>query len=104
MAASSDLDVVHDPLFAMAERLVVSPATGPFRPVEHFASSAPTLEANTSTARPLIHVAVGELIGWAGGTEIRSPFAGSLEGIIVLAGERVVGGQPVAWLRADLEV
>lgn len=104
LTASSDLDVGHDPLFAMAERLVVSPATGPFRPVDHFAGSAPTLEGSSSTSRPLIHVVVGELIGWAGETEIRSPFAGSLEGIIVLAGERVVGGQPVAWLRADLEV
>jgi [acyl-carrier-protein] S-malonyltransferase len=102
--AAIDLDVGHDPLFRMAERLVVSPATGPFRPVEHFAGSAPTLERSTTSARPLLQVAVGELIGWAGETEIRSPFAGSLEGIIVLAGERVVGGQPVAWLRADLEV
>ena len=90
-------------LFAMAERLVVSPATGPFRPVETFAGAAPTIGGGTAGGRSSLRVAVGELIGWAGETEIRSPFSGSLEGIIVLAGERVVGGQPVAWLRADQE-
>jgi [acyl-carrier-protein] S-malonyltransferase len=104
IAAAVEAEVRHDPLFRMAERLVVSPATGPFRPVEHFASAAPTLEAGTAKARSLQHIAVGDLIGWAGEYEIRSPFSGSLEGIIVLAGERVVGGQPVAWLRSDLEV
>ena len=36
-----------------------------------------------------VQVAVGELIGLVGETEIRSAFAGTLEGIIVLAGERV---------------
>jgi [acyl-carrier-protein] S-malonyltransferase len=91
-------------LFAMAERLVVSPATGPFRPVETFAGAAPTIGGGTTSGQSALRVAVGELIGWAGETEIRSPFSGSLEGIIVLAGERVVGGQPVAWLRADQEV
>ena len=53
--------------------------------------------------RTVLHVGVGDLIGWAGDFEIRSPFSGTLEGIIVLEGERVVGGQPVAWLRADQE-
>jgi biotin carboxyl carrier protein len=87
----------------MTERLVVSPATGQFRPVEAFESAAPSLGGGALIERVVLHVGVGELIGWAGETEIRSPFAGSLEGIIVLAGERVVGGQPVAWLRADQE-
>jgi biotin carboxyl carrier protein len=48
-----------------------------------------------------IQIRVGDLVGWAGATEIRSSFAGSLEGIIVLPGERVVSGQPVAWLRVE---
>jgi hypothetical protein len=57
-------------------------------------------------ARPLadaIHIRVGDLIGWAGAAEIRSAFAGTLEGVLVLPGERVVPGQPVAWLRAYVE-
>jgi [acyl-carrier-protein] S-malonyltransferase len=45
-------------------------------------------------------VEVGGLIGLVGDTEIRSAFAGSLEGVLVLPGERVTAGQPVAWLRA----
>jgi [acyl-carrier-protein] S-malonyltransferase len=93
-----------DPLFRMSERLVVAPATGPFRPTDEFAIAAPTLGGGSLVERPTLRVAVGELVGWAGEHEIRSPFAGTLEGIIVLAGERVVGGQPVAWLRADEEV
>ena len=104
LAAPVEAVAKPQPFFAMAERLVVSPATGPFRPVEQFAASAPSLGGGIAPERPELRVAVGELIGWAGETEIRSPFAGSLQGIIVLAGERVVGGQPVAWLRADQEV
>ena len=84
--------------FVMAERLIVAPATGPFRPVADFINAAPTL-STTETRRENIAVNVGDLVGWAGETEIRSPFAGELQGIIVLAGERVVTGQPVAWLR-----
>jgi [acyl-carrier-protein] S-malonyltransferase len=89
--------------YAMTERLVVSPSTGRFRPVEAFAASAPTLDLarGDAAAAAEIVIAVGELIGWAGESEIRSPFAGTLQGIIVLAGERVVAGQPVAWLRAS---
>ncbi len=84
--------------FVMAERLIVAPATGPFRLVPEFVDAAPTL-STTETRRENIAVGVGDLVGWAGETEIRSPFAGELQGIIVLAGERVVTGQPVAWLR-----
>jgi [acyl-carrier-protein] S-malonyltransferase len=108
MLTASDLlgaaEVRADPLFQMTERLVVASATGPFRPVEQFASAAPTLGGGPPVGeRIVLHVGVGDLIGWAGESEIRSPFSGTLEGIIVLAGERVVGGQPVAWLRADQE-
>ena len=88
--------------FLMTERLIVSPATGPFRPVAEYSSAAPTLgsaSGTLATTRAVLSVGVGDLVGWAGETEIRSPFAGSLEGIIVLDGERVVTGQPVAWLR-----
>jgi [acyl-carrier-protein] S-malonyltransferase len=88
--------------YAMTERLVLSPATGKFRPVESFAAASPSL-SDESRVASLIEVSVGALIGWAGETEIRSAFAGTLEGIIVLEGERVVAGQPVAWLRSQVQ-
>ena len=47
-------------------------------------------------------IEVGGLIGLVGGTEVRSAFPGTLEGVLVLAGERVTRGQPVAWLRAPV--
>jgi [acyl-carrier-protein] S-malonyltransferase len=84
--------------FFMSERLIVSPSTGPFRAAADFVSASPTLDANGQPPEGLA-VHVGDLIGWAGEVEIRSPFGGDLQGIIVLSGERVVSGQPVAWLR-----
>jgi [acyl-carrier-protein] S-malonyltransferase len=85
--------------YPMTERLVVAPATGKFRPAERFVDAGPSL-SGSSEADQSPQVAVGELIGWAGDCEVRSAFAGTLEGIIVLQGERVVAGQPVAWLRS----
>lgn len=85
--------------YEIFERMIVSPATGPFRPVEAYAHAAPKLSVAAEENDPL-HIAVGDLIGWAGTSEIRSAFAGRLAGLLVLPGERVVHGQPVAWLRA----
>jgi pyruvate/2-oxoglutarate dehydrogenase complex dihydrolipoamide acyltransferase (E2) component len=48
-------------------------------------------------------IEVGDLLGLVGDTEVRSAFAGTLEGVLVLAGERVSRGQPVAWLRAPIQ-
>jgi [acyl-carrier-protein] S-malonyltransferase len=87
--------------YEMTERLLVSPATGPFMPSAQFAPAMPQLLSPTEV--PPIEVAVGDLVGHAGETEIRSAFAGELKGIIVLSGERVVTGQPVAWLRVRSE-
>lgn len=94
--------------YQMVERLIVSPATGRFRPEDEYAGAMPKLGrlATPAEAPPEIHVSVGDLIGWAGESEIRSAFAGALAGVLVLPGERVVHGQPVAWLRVtpnDLE-
>ena len=88
--------------FLMVERLIISPGTGPFRPTDAFAAAAPRLpgRAADEPGDRVVHVAVGDLVGWAGKTEIRSSFAGTLAGVLVLAGERVLHGQPVAWLRA----
>ncbi len=86
--------------FHMTERLVVSPAVGLFEPAAGLNGYLPGA-AGRSTSPVLIQV--GGLLGSVGTTEVRSAFAGSLEGVLVLAGERVTRGQPIAWLRAPIE-
>lgn len=71
------------------ERLVVSPATGLFSPLEDGAID------------PESPIEVGTLLGRVGETEVRSPFAGILMGTLAIAGERITSGQPIAWLRAQ---
>jgi [acyl-carrier-protein] S-malonyltransferase len=71
----------------VSERLVISPAAGIFQP----ATDSPAIEG------PL---EVGTLLGTVGTTEVRSPFAGQLMGVLTHPGERVQTGQPIAWLRA----
>jgi [acyl-carrier-protein] S-malonyltransferase len=99
--------------FSITERLVVSPSTGLFQPVEEMMGVTPAMRRNgsngghsaspspTSTTAPnaAISVEVGDLIGHVGEREVRSAFSGILEGVLVLPGERVVSGQPVAWVR-----
>ncbi len=67
------------------ERLVVSPATGIFQPRTNLATG--------------VQVAPGELVGHVGNVEVRSAFAGSLQGVLAMSGERVNTSQPIAWLR-----
>lgn len=71
-------------LFA-TERLVVSPAAGLFTPVGGIDDGAA--------------IAVGDVLGYVGGAEVRSPFAGILQSYIAVVGERVAAREPVAWLR-----
>jgi biotin carboxyl carrier protein len=35
------------------------------------------------------------------GQEVRSPFAGSIVGVLAESGERVTASQPIAWLRTS---
>lgn len=84
-------------LFEMTERLIVSPAVGLFEPAAGLNGYLPGSGAPGGES---VFIEVGELLGLVGGTEVRSAFSGSLEGVLVLAGERVTRGQPVAWLRA----
>ena len=91
----------HDQL---AGRLVVvvSPGAGPFQPAPSVAHATPQLAALRNSEDPATsepEVQVGELIGWVGGEEVRSGFAGTLGGLLVISGERVMSSQPVAWLR-----
>jgi [acyl-carrier-protein] S-malonyltransferase len=71
----------------VSERVVVSPAAGVFEP-----PAAGALDTGAC-------VEVGQLLGSVGQAEVLSPFAGALMGMLALPGERVMGGQPVAWLR-----
>jgi [acyl-carrier-protein] S-malonyltransferase len=71
-------------LFA-TERLVVSPAAGIFRPVDDMSEGVP--------------VEPGQLVGTVGEQDVRSPFAGTIMGVLAVQGERVASSQPIAWLR-----
>jgi [acyl-carrier-protein] S-malonyltransferase len=67
------------------ERLVVSPAAGLFEPDDRLREGSELLP--------------GQILGRVAGQDVRSPFAGSVVGVLALAGERVTASQPVAWLR-----
>jgi biotin carboxyl carrier protein len=76
----------------VSERLIISPCAGIF--------DVPSGPAGTSAGPPGALVEIGDLLGLVSGTEVRSPFAGELMGVIAHPGERVQPGQPIAWLRA----
>ena len=91
----------HGERLTTAVRLVVSPAAGIFQPAQ---LSAPAPGAPLRGQAPAGEAAgtpveVGALLGTVGSVEVRTPFAGQLTGFLALAGERLVAGQPVAWLR-----
>lgn len=74
-------------LLYAVERLIVSPTTGVLAPV-----------TDLTVGNPIDR---GQLVDSVGNTEVRSAFAGSLQGLLALAGERVNTSQPLAWLRAS---
>jgi [acyl-carrier-protein] S-malonyltransferase len=82
LAAAAHHDGEH--LFA-AERLVVSPAAGVFTPAHDVAEGQ--------------HIEQGRVVGHVAGHEVRSPFHGTVKGLLAVAGERLTRSQPVAWLR-----
>ncbi|MHB8189555.1 MAG: ACP S-malonyltransferase [Ferrimicrobium sp.] len=69
-----------------AERLIVAPVGGVFSPV-------------IDDSKPGFRIEVGQVVGAISNTQVRSPFAGELQGMVAVPGERVVIGQPLAWLR-----
>jgi [acyl-carrier-protein] S-malonyltransferase len=71
-------------LFA-SERLVVSPAAGVFVPAGDVAEGQ--------------HIERGRVVGHVAGHEVRSPFHGTVKGLLAVAGERLTRSQPIAWLR-----
>lgn len=69
----------------VAERLVVAPAAGVFKPVAGLVEG--------------VRIEVGSIIGHIGEVEVRSPFAGILQNFIAHDGERLALREPVAWMR-----
>jgi [acyl-carrier-protein] S-malonyltransferase len=115
IATPSDLDALMERLIAtsrrtvtshdqMVGRFVVSPATGPFEPAANIAHATPQLAGIESGEAPVddVELHVGDLVGWVGDVEVRSAFDGTLGGLLVIAGERVMASQPVAWLRVGV--
>ena len=66
--------------------MVVSPGAGVFAP--------------HAIAEPGQAISRGEVLGTVADEEVRSPFAGTIMGVLALDGERVTQAQPIAWLRA----
>ncbi|MFZ0666580.1 MAG: ACP S-malonyltransferase, partial [Acidimicrobiales bacterium] len=88
-----------------SERVVVAPAAGVFQPDPALEAPHPgrqgTLAPGAGEAKgavPKYPIAVGDLLGTVGSEDVRTPFAGQLVAFIAHPGERVVKGQPVAWL------
>ena len=72
-----------------SERIVVSSSVGIFVPYPEIGLKD--------------RVEVGSELGEVSGEKVRSPFAGTLSGYLASEGQRVIIGQPVAWLRTKLE-
>ena len=89
-----------------SERVIVSPTPGVFEPDVHLAALESTALAEATAApgsgagtEPGSLLAVGDRVGTVGLTDVRTPFAGILVRWLAVRGERVVEGQPVAWIR-----
>ena len=90
-----------------SERVIVSPAPGVFEPEVQLAALESTALAEATAApgsgqgtEPGSVLAVGDRVGTVGLTEVRTPFHGILVRWLAVRGERVVEGQPVAWIRS----
>lgn len=83
-----------------SERVVVSPAAGIFRPDD----GLDPMEANPlarcgDKESGAAAIEVGDRIGAVGAMDVRTSFAGTIVRWLAVEGERVVEGQPVAWVR-----
>jgi len=86
--------------------VVVSPAPGVFEPEATLAALEATALAEATAApgsgagvEPGSLIAVGDRVGTVGLVDVRTPFDGILVRWLAVRGERVVEGQPVAWIR-----
>jgi len=88
-----------------SERVVISSAAGTFTPTPGLRAPGPGAMslAGAEGGGGNSLVAVGDLLGTVGATEVRTPFAGVVVGFLAHPGERVAAGEPVAWLRVQAE-
>lgn len=91
-----------------SERVIVSPSAGVFEPEIELAALETTALAAATAApgagagtEPGSILAVGDRVGTVGTIDVRTPFEGVLVRWLAVRGERVVEGQPVAWVRAS---
>ncbi len=83
-------------VLSVAERVIIAPVSGRFRPVPKTTSEP----VRHTTSEPVLEEQViGFIDGSGHSTPVLSAFTGSLIGMLAHAGERVREGQPVAWLR-----
>jgi [acyl-carrier-protein] S-malonyltransferase len=89
-----------------SERVIVSPTAGVFEPDVLLAALESTALAEATAAPGSGHgsdpgslLSVGDKVGTVGLTDVRTPFDGILVRWLAVRGERVVDGQPVAWIR-----
>jgi [acyl-carrier-protein] S-malonyltransferase len=91
----------------VTERVVVSPCAGIFRPEESVVAPGMGLLPGTSERHPAAatsqRLAVGDLVGHVGVTEVRTPFAGKVSRWLAASGDRLHPGQPVLWLSSHQE-
>ena len=73
---------------AVAERMIVAPVVGIFRP--HEVADGVELQAGDE---------IGVVEGPGTSCPVLSPFDGTLMGMLAHPGERLRPGQPIAWLR-----
>jgi biotin carboxyl carrier protein len=81
--------LTHGEGLLVPERMIVAPSVGVFRPLDDVDEGALVDEGQT----------IGHLDGPGTSTPVLSPFSGRLVAMLVLRGERLREGQPVAWLR-----
>ena len=79
---------LHGERLAVPERMIVAPAVGVFRP--HGVDEGVTVDEGDE---------IGIVEGPGTRCPVRSPFRGTLMGMLAHPGERLREGQPVAWLR-----
>jgi len=79
---------LHGERLTVPERMIVAPGVGVFAPTTIDEGS--TIECGDI---------VGELVGPGTRVAVRSPFRGTIMGMLAHPGERLREGQPVAWLR-----
>ncbi|HEX9467092.1 MAG TPA: hypothetical protein VGA11_01660 [Acidimicrobiia bacterium] len=81
--------LTHGEGLLVPERMIIAPSVGVFRPLDNIDDGVLVDKGQT----------VGHLDGPGTSTPVLSPFRGQLVGMLVLRGERLREGQPVAWLR-----